>query len=162
MCSKLGRDHVTLQLCLPWSMYASLFLPAHLLASLVVAGLQSPDANDVLLFDPRRLIQAFRLPLLQALIMNCEVQESWTIRRLGMNACLREELPFQHQLSLILLQKLFHSGDGESQKIMAKKQMSQVASSESLSPRQSHVATCFYHISNSCSISSRAVVKSFT
>lgn len=55
---------MTLQLCLPWSMYASLFLPAHLLASLVVAGLESPDANDVLLFDPRRLIQAFRPPLL--------------------------------------------------------------------------------------------------
>ena len=63
MCSKLGRD-VTPQWCLPWSTYASLFLSAHLLASLVVAGLESPDANDVLLFDPRRLIQAFRPSLL--------------------------------------------------------------------------------------------------
>lgn len=56
-----GRDSSVMS---PMSMYASLFLSAHLLASLVVAGLESPDANDVLLFDPRRLIQAFRPPLL--------------------------------------------------------------------------------------------------
>lgn len=78
------------------------------------------------------------------------------------NTCLKEELPFQHKLSLILLQKLFPFWGWWVLEDHGQKPTSLVASTESLSPRGSHAATAFYHISNSCSISWRAVVKSFT